>query len=255
MPAGRNWPRCSPATWAVSSRSFANSTAATDDRPSRSASDDSPDPETVHGDCPNCRGAATKMGLSPLAKDDRPRIGLVVVDDGLYTHRWATAVLDQPEFQPVGVACLSPYWAVHFNPGDARGCWRVARSRLAYYGVAAGLGLVCKASGAAVGGWRYRLGLGGGPAAWRLPPVPAVSKCCGRRQRHRRVPVSRPFEKSSPGSAGLRVFSAGRPRIPGAAAMGLPKCPFLAAGGAPRAGTVVSRACWPAVGRAYRSTG
>jgi folate-dependent phosphoribosylglycinamide formyltransferase PurN len=89
----------------------------------------------------------------------------VVVDDGLYTHRWAAAVLDQPDFQPVGVACLSPFWAVQFNPGDARGYWPVARRRLAYYGMAAGLGLMCKAGVAAAGGWRFSLGLGGRPGS------------------------------------------------------------------------------------------
>ena len=63
-------------------------------------------------------------------KADRPRIGLVVVDDGLYTHRWVASVLDHGSIRPVCVACLSPFQAVNLNPGCARGLWAVARARL-----------------------------------------------------------------------------------------------------------------------------
>lgn len=93
----------------------------------------------------------------------RPRIGLVVVDDGLYTHRWVGPLLDRREFQTVFVACLSPYHAVDFNPRGARGVLSVGLTRLRYYGPRATLGFLGKAAGASLRGLRFRLGLGGTP--------------------------------------------------------------------------------------------
>jgi hypothetical protein len=96
---------------------------------------------------------------------DRPRIGLVVVDDGLYTHRWATPVLNCPDFRSVCVACLSPFWAVNFNPGGKRGFWPVSRARLAYYGPSATLKFAFSAAATKLSELRFRLGLGGRPGS------------------------------------------------------------------------------------------
>ena len=117
---------------------------------------------------------------------DRPRIGLIVVDDGLYTHRWAASVLDHVSIRPICAACLSPTQAVNFNPGGARGLWAVGQARLAYYGPVAAMRFGRKAAGAAIGGLRFRLGLGGAPQS-----VAAAARASGRspaalRQRHRR---------------------------------------------------------------------
>ncbi len=98
-------------------------------------------------------------------KADRPRIGLVVMDDGLYTHRWVASVLDHGSIRPVCVACLSPFQAVNLNPGCARGLGAVTRARLGYYGPLATLRFGCKAAGAAIGGLRFLLGLGGQPGS------------------------------------------------------------------------------------------
>jgi folate-dependent phosphoribosylglycinamide formyltransferase PurN len=108
------------------------------------------------------------MRLNRDAKDDLPgrlRVGFVVVDDGLYTHRWVAPLLDRRELQTVCVACLSPYWAVDFNARRARGLWPVARARLAYYGLAATLGFAWKAAGTTLSGLRFRVGLGGVPGS------------------------------------------------------------------------------------------
>ena len=75
-----------------------------------------------------------------------PRVGLVVVDDGLYTHRWVAPLFDNPCLHIVCAACLSPFHAVNFNPGDARGLWPVTAARLAYYGPKA----TCKFAGKAI---------------------------------------------------------------------------------------------------------
>jgi hypothetical protein len=95
----------------------------------------------------------------------RPRVGFVVIDDGLYTHRWVAPLMKRQEFETVCVVCLSPYWAVDFNPRGARGFWPVVRSRLAYYGPAATVRFACKAAGTAFGGLRFRMALGGTPGS------------------------------------------------------------------------------------------
>jgi len=105
----------------------------------------------------------TPSHLPSTGGPDRPRIGLVVVDDGLYAHRWVASVLDQESIRPICVACLSPFRAVNLNPGGARGFWAVSRARLAYYGRVATLKFGWKAAGAVIGGLRFRLGLGGEP--------------------------------------------------------------------------------------------
>ncbi|MBN1808207.1 MAG: hypothetical protein JW909_04005 [Planctomycetes bacterium] len=66
----------------------------------------------------------------------KPRTGIVAVDDGLYTHRWAAAVMDDPSIDVVFVACISPFTARNFNPGGARGPLAGSFSRLRYYGLA-----------------------------------------------------------------------------------------------------------------------
>ena len=75
---------------------------------------------------------------------NRPRVGVVVVDDGLYTHRWVSALFEASDFDVVCAACLSPFRAVGFNPGGAGGLWRVSRSRTRYYGPAATLRFAAK---------------------------------------------------------------------------------------------------------------
>ncbi len=122
----------------------------------------------------------------------RPRVGFVVVDDGLYTHRWLGPVMDRREFETICVACLSPYWAVDFNPRGACGPWPVARSRLAYYGPAAALGFAWKAAWATVNGLRFRRGLGGMPGS-------VSSAACARN-----VEVLRP-QRSDLNDAGFRA--------------------------------------------------
>lgn len=111
----------------------------------------------------------------------RPRVAFVVVDDGLYTHRWLAPLMDRHDFDTICVACLSPYWAVDFNPRGARGPWPVIRSRLAYYGAAATLRFAGKAAWATVNGWRFRAGLGGEPgsvaAAARARNVKVLRPC------------------------------------------------------------------------------
>jgi folate-dependent phosphoribosylglycinamide formyltransferase PurN len=108
--------------------------------------------------------------MNPIARDPtfaqvRPRIGLAVVDDGLYSHRWVTPVLDHPAIEPVCVACLSPFEAVNFNPRAARGFWAATRARLAYYGLGATSGFAWKAAQSTIRGLRFHFGLGGAPAS------------------------------------------------------------------------------------------
>ncbi len=65
------------------------------------------------------------------------RVGLVVVDDGLYTHRWVIPILEAADMDVVCVATISPFQAIDFNPGGTRG-WRLATlARMRYYGSAA----------------------------------------------------------------------------------------------------------------------
>ncbi|NLF09739.1 MAG: hypothetical protein GX594_17425 [Pirellulaceae bacterium] len=89
----------------------------------------------------------------------------MVIDDGLYTHRWVAPLINRHEYETVCVACLSPYWAVDFNLRGARGLWPVVRSRLAYYGPAATVRFACNAAGTVLGGLRFRMGLGGAPGS------------------------------------------------------------------------------------------
>jgi folate-dependent phosphoribosylglycinamide formyltransferase PurN len=70
------------------------------------------------------------------------RVGLVVIDDGLYTHRWAEPVMDTPGIRVIFACCLSPFSAPHFNPGNARGLVAVTRRRMRYYGLLATVKLV-----------------------------------------------------------------------------------------------------------------
>lgn len=93
----------------------------------------------------------------------RPRVGLVVVDDGLYTHRWVVPLLADKRVEVVCVACLSPFTAVDFNPGDVRGLWRVSWKRLAYYGLAATIRFAHKAALANLADQAFCLGLGRSP--------------------------------------------------------------------------------------------
>jgi len=91
--------------------------------------------------------------------EPRPRVALVVVDDGLYTHRWVRALLDAPALDVVAAACLSPFSAVGFNPRGARGLWRVSLGRLRYYGPAATARFALRSVRAATADVLFRLGL------------------------------------------------------------------------------------------------
>ena len=182
---------------------------------------------------------------------DRPRIGLIVVDDGLYTHRWAASVLDHVSIRPICAACLSPTQAVNFNPGGARGLWAVGRARLAYYGPVAAMRFGRKAAGAAIGGLRFRLGLGGA-AAERGCGGPCASgrSPAALRQRHRRSRLRARLKGLRPDLLVLRVFPAGEWGFSGTAAARLPERPFLAAPRASRPRTSAARAaCRPRGGR------
>ena len=64
-----------------------------------------------------------------------PRVALVVVDDGLYTHRWVTPLILNPGFPIVLVAVLDAFSARNFNPAAPPGRWRVVRARARYYGL------------------------------------------------------------------------------------------------------------------------
>ncbi|MBI5624500.1 MAG: hypothetical protein HY924_12040 [Elusimicrobia bacterium] len=58
------------------------------------------------------------------------RVGLVLVDDGLYAHRWAEPVLRDPRLDVAFIAALSPFSAPGFHPGP-----NALVSRLRYYGL------------------------------------------------------------------------------------------------------------------------
>lgn len=122
----------------------------------------------------------------------RPRVGFVVIDDGLYAHHWVAPLMKWHVFDTVCVACLSPYWAVDFNPHGARGFWSVVRSRLAYYGPIATMQFACKAIRSVFSGVRFRIGLNGSPSS-----VASVACANG-------VPVLRPRE-SDLNDAGFRT--------------------------------------------------
>lgn len=95
--------------------------------------------------------------------DQRPRVGLVIVDDGLYTHRWVGALLNAPDLEVVCAACLSPFDAVGLNPGGVRGLWRVSWARMRYYGPAATLRFAAKSAVGRAFGLLFRLRLGRQP--------------------------------------------------------------------------------------------
>lgn len=87
----------------------------------------------------------------------RLRVVPLVVDDGLYTHRWLLPLFDDPRLEVVGVGCLSPTTARAFNPGGACGLLAVARARAAYYGPLAAVRFAALAAFArAVGLARHR---------------------------------------------------------------------------------------------------
>lgn len=95
----------------------------------------------------------------------RVRTGLIAVDDGLYTHRWASRVLDSPKIEPVFATRLSPLKARRFNPGAGRSAG--ALSRVRYYGPAASLKFACGAALSAARDAAFRAGLGFSPGSVR----------------------------------------------------------------------------------------
>jgi len=112
---------------------------------------------------------------SDSSTSDRPRIGVVVVDDGLYTHRWVASLFDARDLDIVAVGRFSPFSAMDFNPGRACGLWRVALARLAYYGPSATLAFAWMGALAKVRDRRFRLGLGGQP--WSIASLARARAC------------------------------------------------------------------------------
>ena len=74
-------------------------------------------------------------------------IGLIVVDDGIYTHRWVRQFLDDGNHTICAGACLSPFSARNFNPRN--GHTRAILARIRYYGLQAAWKF----------GWRYLIGM------------------------------------------------------------------------------------------------
>ncbi len=90
----------------------------------------------------------------------RPRICPVVIDDGLYTHRWLAPLLWDARLEVVGVGCLSPFTARDFNPGRARGFLPVVLRRTRYYGLPAAARFAARAALARAADAAFRLGWG-----------------------------------------------------------------------------------------------
>jgi len=65
------------------------------------------------------------------------KIGLIVIDDGLYTHRWVCRLLEDRNHTICVGACLSPFSAQNFNPQN--GCAKAIIYRTRYYGLRATL--------------------------------------------------------------------------------------------------------------------
>lgn len=65
------------------------------------------------------------------------RIGLAVVDDGLYTHRWVRGLVETGEHEICAGVCLNPFSAPNFNPSRSSIGSMIARTR--YYGPAESL--------------------------------------------------------------------------------------------------------------------
>lgn len=95
----------------------------------------------------------------------RPRVGLVAVDDGLYTHRWILPLLEDADLEVVCAACLSPFRALDFNPRGARGLRQVSLARLRYYGLAATWKFACKSACGRVRDLLFVIGLGRQPCS------------------------------------------------------------------------------------------
>jgi len=65
------------------------------------------------------------------------RIGLIVVDDGIYTHQWVRDILKLPRHNICVCACLSPFYARNFNPH--KNLINSINFRLRYYGLRASI--------------------------------------------------------------------------------------------------------------------
>ncbi|MBI5210825.1 MAG: hypothetical protein HY927_12715 [Elusimicrobia bacterium] len=125
------------------------------------------------------------------------RVGLAVVDDGLYTHRWAAALLQDAGLRVPFAVCLSPWRARGFNPRGG-GAAAAALSRLAYYGWRDTAVFAARAAASAAVDARWQAGLGGEPrrvaSAARAKGVPVLrppggdindASFCGRLASHR----------------------------------------------------------------------
>jgi len=87
----------------------------------------------------------------------KPKVGVVVVDDGLYTHSWVSELVDTNEIDIAFIACINPFKAINFNPGDARGIIPASMSRWMYYGSLATFRFAAKALAAFIKKLLYRL--------------------------------------------------------------------------------------------------
>jgi folate-dependent phosphoribosylglycinamide formyltransferase PurN len=97
----------------------------------------------------------------------RPRIGVVVVDDGLYTHRWLASLVQEQSLCVVFVVCLSPFYAKNFNPHGATGLWRVSWLRTRYYGLFASARFALKSLNGQLQDWLFGMGIGHTPHSVR----------------------------------------------------------------------------------------
>lgn len=75
------------------------------------------------------------------------KIGLIVVDDGIYTHRWVRQFMEDGNHTICVGACLSPFSARNFNPRNSHTKAILARTR--YYGLRAAFKF----------GWRFLIGM------------------------------------------------------------------------------------------------
>jgi folate-dependent phosphoribosylglycinamide formyltransferase PurN len=65
------------------------------------------------------------------------KIGLIVIDDGIYTHQWVRGFLGDRNHTICAGACLNPFSAHNFNPQNGRAKAILYRTR--YYGLRATL--------------------------------------------------------------------------------------------------------------------
>jgi folate-dependent phosphoribosylglycinamide formyltransferase PurN len=104
-------------------------------------------------------GDSQEIHGTALEVKERPRLGLVVVDDGLYTHRWVLPLVQNTQMNVVFIVPLRPFMSRNLNPGGAVGLWRVSWVRMRYYGVIATIKFAMKSFLSQCIAVLFRLGL------------------------------------------------------------------------------------------------